>query len=216
MIQVHTNLLIITSSPQYTDERVCIISTPMQVVPFSTSAMYSFSGLCDHWLLAPSVAANGVEFSVIVNFIDEDLRIGQVIINYGEAQFLSTTTGEAESSITPIDEPTPGMYVFSNNVIVTKMDGVNTVELRDIDIIVTHTYAPEGAENIHILVSDVAKLPGAEGLCGTTDGKLQFGGSNGDLVADITNLVQLRQFSRSWIVPADLQSSSTPQSCSMY
>ena len=51
----------------------------------------------------------------------------------------------------------------------------------------------------------------ARGLCGTVNGRLQFGGDTGE-VADVTNVAQLQRFSRSWIVPADLQT-STVESC---
>lgn len=184
----------------------------MQVTPFSTSSMYSFSGVCDHWLVAPTRAANGVEFAVIVKFFEEDLRIQEVVIKYGDLQLVSTADGDAESNIRPIDDSTPGVFVFSGNVIATMLEIANVAEMRDIGVTVRHTYAPEGSESIHVAFDDAAKVPSARGLCGTVDGKLEFGGDT-NKVADITNIVQLQQFSRSWIVPAPLQT-STEELCS--
>ena len=188
------------------------MSSPMQVSTFFLSQTYSFSGVCDHWLVAPSTAANGVDFYVIVNFFEEDLRIGRVFIKYGGLELVSTSEGEAESNVSPIDDSTPGVYIFAGNVVVTRIDGVNTIYIRAIGVIVTHTYSPQDLESVEVKINNTASLPNARGLCGTVDGRLQFSGDTNE-VADVTNMAQLQRFSRSWIVPADLQT-STVESCS--
>lgn len=184
----------------------------MQVTTFFLRQTYSFSGVCDHWLVAPSTATNGMDFYVIVNFFEEDLRIGRVLVKYGDLELVSTSEGEADSNIIPIDDSTPGVFVFAGNVVATLIDGVNTVEIRDIGVTVSHTYSPQDLENVEVRINDATKLPNAQGLCGTVDGELQFGGDTNE-VADVTNIVQLQRFSRSWIVPPDLQT-STVESCS--
>lgn len=194
------------------DEAVCTISSPMQVTTFSLSQTYSFSGVCDHWLVAPSTATNGIDFYVIVNFFEENFRIGRIFIKYGGLELVSTAEGDAESNVSPIDDSTPGVFIFAGDVVVTRIDGVNTIDIRAIGVTVTHTYSPQDLENVEVKVNNRANLPNARGLCGTVDGSLQFGGDTGE-VADITNMVQLQRFSRSWIVPADLQT-STVESCS--
>ena len=193
-------------------EVVCQISSPMQVTPFTSSFMYTFRGVCDHWLLAPSLTSTGTVFSVAVNFVQDDLGLGRVMIRYGDLVLVSTSEGDAESNVSPINS-TSNVFVFSGNVVAMTGDEVNSVELRDIGVTITHTHAPRDMENIQISFEDAAKLPGVAGLCGTTDGKLVFGGSGTGEVDDMTSIVELQQFSRSWIVPPDLQTSPVP-SCS--
>ena len=184
----------------------------MQVTTFFLRQTYSFSGVCDHWLVAPSTATNGLEFHVSVNFFEEDLRIGRVFIKYGGLELVSTSDGEAESNVSPIDDSTPGVFIFAGNVVVTRIDGVNTIYIRAIGVTITHTYSPQDFESIEVKFNNTASLPNARGLCGTVDGRLQFSGDTSE-VADVTNMVQLQRFSRSWIVPGDLQT-STVESCS--
>ena len=187
----------------------------MQVTPFATSSRYAFSGVCDHWLVAPVFATNGVIFSVSVNFFEEDLKIGRVMVRYGSLELVSTSDGEVESSRSPLlseDTALGVVYTFSGSVVATAGNGSNSVELRDIGVTVTHTYAPQSSESIQIVFSDAAKFPGAQGLCGNVDGQLVFGGGSNE-VADITDIVRLQQFTRSWILPGALQT-STAEECS--
>ena len=166
--------------------------------------MYSFRGVCDHYLIAPTVAANGVPFSIILNFRESDLSNGRVIINYWELQLLSTADRRREANIDPISNPSPGVFVFPGNVVTTLTDTTTTVELLDIGVTFVDTFAPPGSEEIQITIADTAQLPNAQGLCGTVDGELKFSGSSE--VADIRNSTQVQQFSMSWVLPPDEQS----------
>ena len=193
-------------------EVVCELSSPMRVTPFATSLMYAFSDICDHWLVAPSVAANGVIFSVAAHFF-EDLRIGRITVLHRNLELVSTADGEVESNLSPEsrESTTLGLvYTFLGNVVATVAVGVNSVELRDIGVTVTHTYAPQSSESIQIEFSDAARLPRAQGLCGNINGQLVFGGNSNE-VADIMSIVQLQRFSRSWILPASLQTSTVEE-----
>ena len=183
----------------------------MQVMPFTSDSMYSFSGVCDHWLVGPSIASNGVVFSVAVNFVQEDLRLGRVIIRYDDLELVSTAEGEVESNLSPINS-TANTFVFAGNVVAVEEDGMSSVELRDIGVTVTHTHSPLDSESVEVSLEDSAKLPGVAGLCGTADGSLVFGEGRYE-VTDMSSLVELQQFSRSWIVPPSLQTSPIP-SCS--
>lgn len=186
----------------------------MQVTPFSTGSMYTFGSPCDHWLIAPTTTTTGLVFSVAVNFVEEDLTIGRTTIRYSDLELVSTASGEFESNITPLSrqETNIGMvFTFSHNVVAITGTGFNSVELSDISVTVTHTYAPESSEGIEIAFGDVSKVPAAQGLCGNVDGSLVIGGTSS--VADVTDIEQLLQFSRSWLLPASLQT-STIEACS--
>ena len=97
---------------------MCTISVPFQVTPFTTSVMYSFEGVCDYWLVAPSIATNGVEFSVIANFVEDDPNNGGVVVKYGEAQYVSFVTGKLETifylamcTLSRMTQPTQSNFV---------------------------------------------------------------------------------------------------------
>ena len=64
--------------------------------------MYSFGGVCDHYLIAPTVAGNGINFSIILNFRESDLSNGRVIIDYGDLRLLSTADRQREANIDAI------------------------------------------------------------------------------------------------------------------
>ena len=197
---------------------VCEISSALQVTPFSLSSSYVFTGVCDHWLVAPSLTSSGLAFYVAVNFATEQrpVTINRAKINYGDLELISTASGEFESSIAPItrEETFSGeeIYTFSNNVVATTGGGRNTIILSDISVSVTHVYSPRGSERIQIEFGDFSLVPAAQGLCGDVRGSLVLGDGSGQ-VADVSNVAVLERFSRSWVLPARLQT-STVESCS--
>lgn len=188
--------------------------------------MYSFKGVCDHWLVAPSIVSNGVEFSVIANFVEGDLSNGGVVVNYGEAQYASYVDGKLEVNVEPISQPSVGVSIFPQNVYTFQNDTTNSIELRDLQVTVTHSFATDDisesesdfdSESIQVSLADSALVPQAMGLCGTVEGDLVFNdGSEGE-VANIRNSVEVQAFARSWIVPSTQQffSEQLPQ-CGEY
>ena len=196
---------------------VCEISSTLQVMPFSASSAYTFSGVCDHWLVAPSLTSSVLTFYVAVNFATDrrPVTINRAKISYGDLELVSTASGEFESSKPPLtreDTAVGKIYTFSNNVVAMTGGGRNTIQLRDIAVTVTHVYSPEGSERIQIDFEDSSLVPAAQGLCGSVGGSLLFGDGSGQ-VADLSNAAQLEQFARSWLLPPRLQT-STVESCS--
>ena len=198
---------------------VCGISSTLQVSPFSTSSAYVFGGVCDHWLVAPSLASSGLIFSIAVNFATDQpvTSINRATVRYGSLELVSTASGEFESNLPPLtrqDTPTGFTFSFDNNVVATTGGGANSIQLGDISVIVTHTYSPAGSEGIRIEFGESSLLSLAQGLCGDVRGSLVIGGT-ANKVTDVSNAAQLEQFTRSWVLPARLQT-STVESCSKY
>lgn len=196
---------------------MCEISSTLQVTAFSTSSAYAFTGVCDHWLVAPSLTSSGLSFNVAIKFSTDQpvVTINRAKISYGDLELISTARGEFESSIIPLtreDTESGEVFTFSNNVVATTGGGTNSIELRDISVTVTHVYSPQGSEAIRIEFGDSSLVPAAQGLCGDVGGSLVFGDSSGQ-VADVNNAAQLAEFIGSWILPARLQT-STEESCS--
>ena len=196
---------------------VCELSSAMQVRPFSSISTYSFTGVCDHWLVAPTLTTSGLAFSVAVNFAADqpETTINRATVRYGSLELVTTASGDVESGITPltrVQTPLGFTYTFPGNIVASTTDQENSIEIRDISVTVTHIFLPEGSGRVRIELGDTSLVPGALGLCGDVRGALVMEGT-GEVVSDVTSVTQVERFSSSWLLPARLQT-STMESCS--
>lgn len=211
----------VPSSVSKTVGVVCTLSSNLQVMPFSDGPAYTFGGVCDHWVIAPTVvAATGLTLSVAVTFSTDQTptTINTVKVRYGNLEVVSTSSGELESNIAPLtrqDAPFQTIFfTFSNNVQATMGGEANSITIGDVSATVTHTHSQQGSQQIEVVFGESSLLLNALGLCGSVGGSLVVNGPANEAV-DASDAAQLTRFSRSWILPAQLQT-STEESCSEY
>ena len=91
----------------FTDEKQCIITSPLRVTAFHTPGassppVYSFRGVCEHVF---TKSCDGEQFSIVGDFISQDLSTGRVGLQVGSSSYiinedLTVQTEDNQISIT--------------------------------------------------------------------------------------------------------------------
>ena len=181
------------SSIPVVDIIVCTVTDPLMVSPFQIPSNYNFMGTCEHTLVTS--CTDRVDFAVTVDFLPGNLDNGRIGVRYMERQFIvlddrSVDTG-GESPVNMVGDTTE----YAGEVFITDTANEAVLEFRSVGV----TVIVDG-NNFLVNVSNSSSLGELCGLCGTRNGTLLY--NDRMTIANIMNMMQVRAFANSWIVPA--------------
>ena len=177
---------------------MCFVVKPCRIdghkiFPYKQTGLqisYLIQDFCEHTVLATCDSSE--MFSVNVEFSEESLNLTRVGVRYNETRItivISDTyvTLHARNLGIPISY-TGGAYEYPKQIFITQTSNKIVVDIRHK---VKFTVSLSDAK-IHSLNEEFC------GLCGKLNGTLVY--SDGTTVADITDVMDIQQFTNSWRV----------------
>ena len=154
---------------------------------------YLLRDVCEHILLT---TCNGSEmFSVNVDYCEGSLNPARIGVQYSattiviviDDRILTVNAQNLGSPISQCGQTTE----YPNQILITQTSNDTVVDLRCIGIKLTVTLS-----ELQVEVSSGALSKDLCGLCGRSNGELVY--SDHTTVADITDIVDIQQFTNSW------------------
>ena len=151
---------------------------------------YLLQDVCEHTVLATCDGSEDI--SVNVDFSEESLNLTRVGVQYNETNVvvhISTFLTVDAENLGRIISQTGHTTEYSNQIFITQTSYKTVVDIRHIKVKFT----------VSLSESDVqiqALSEGFCGLCGKLNGSLVY--SDGTTVANITDIMDIQQFTNSW------------------